>query len=237
MTVSVLQVSDVHLTTSSLPEGADDPLERLDAVLAAALDRFGRPDLVVATGDLTDDGSAAACGDLADRLHALGAPVLAVPGNHDDPAVVGAAFGPSVREVGAWRVLGVDTSRPRQVHGTVDVDDVRDRLDALDDRPTLLVLHHPPVSPSTHEWFRLDGAPELAGLLAGRPHVAAVLSGHLHQPFEDEVGGVPVLGCPSTWVGISHEGGSYVVGGDARTGARLLELDDDGTWRTVLLQA
>ena len=106
-----------------------------------------------------------------------------------------------------------------------------------DDRPTLLVLHHPPVSPSTHEWFRLDGGDELAVLLARRPHVAAVLSGHLHQPFEDEVHGVRVLGCPSTWVGIRHEGDAFVVGGDDRTGARLLELADDGTWRTELLRA
>ena len=74
-------------------------------------------------------------------------------------------------------------------------------------------------------------------LLARRPHVAAVLSGHLHQPFEDEVHGVRVLGCPSTWVGIRHDGDAYVVGGDDRTGARWLALHDDGTFTTELLQA
>ncbi len=237
MTVRVLQVSDVHLTTSPLPDGADDPGERLDLVLAAAVERLGRPDLVVASGDLTDDGSRAACARLGERLRSLGAPVVAVAGNHDDPAVVAEVFGPPAALVGGWRVLGVDTSRPRQVHGTVDVDAVRERLDALDDRPTLVVLHHPPVSPSTHEWFQLEGAQALAAMLAQRPHVAGVLSGHLHQPFDRTVDGVRVLGAPSTWVGISHEGGTFVVGGDERTGARHLELHDDGTWTTTLLTA
>jgi Icc protein len=237
MTVHVLQVSDVHLTTSALPEGADDPGERLDRVLAAALERHGRPDLVVASGDLTDDGSPEACARLGERLHALGAPVLAVPGNHDDPAVVAGVFGAPEATVGGWRVLGVDTSRPQQVHGTVDADDVRDRLDSRDARPTLVVVHHPPVSPSTHPWFRLEGAEELGAVLAARPQVVAVLSGHLHQPFEDEVAGVAVLGAPSTWVGIAHVGADFVVGGDARTGARRVELDDDGTWRSALLLA
>ena len=72
MTVRVLQVSDVHLTTSPLPDGADDPGERLDLVLAAAVERLGRPDLVVASGDLTDDGSRDACARLGERLRALG---------------------------------------------------------------------------------------------------------------------------------------------------------------------
>jgi Icc protein len=237
MTVGVLQVSDVHLTTSPRPPGSDDPEARLDLVLAAAVDRFGTPDLVIVSGDLTDDASEAATRVLADRLHALGAPVVAVPGNHDDPAVVAAAFGPSEAEIGAWRVVGVDTSRPHQVHGTVDVAAVCERLDSLDARPTLVALHHPPVAPSTHEWFRLDVADELAAALAGRRHVRAVLSGHLHLPFEDAVRGVPVLGAPSTWVGISHDGDTFVVGGSDTAGARWLELLDDGTLTTELLRA
>ena len=237
MTVGVLQVSDVHLTTSALPDGADDPLERLDRVLAAARDRYGRPDLVVASGDLTDDGSHEASERLGERLRALEAPVVAVPGNHDDPRVVAEVFGPAEALVGAWRVVGIDTSRPRQMHGTADPDAVAARLDALDDRPTLLVLHHPPTAPSTNPWFQLDGAAELVEVLARRRHVKAVLGGHLHQPFEAEVDGVPVLGGPSTWVGIRHDGDAYEVGGDERTGARWLALHDDGTFTTELLQA
>lgn len=237
MTVSVLQVSDVHVTSSGHPAGAPDPEQRLDFVLAAAIERFGVPDLLIASGDLTDDGSADACARLAERLHAVGAPVLAVPGNHDDPAVVAAAFGPPAASVGGWQVLGVDTSRPQQIHGTIDVESERVRFAALDDRPALVVLHHPPASPSTHEWFQLDGANALAELLTSHPQVKAVLSGHLHQPFETEVAGVPLLGAPSTWVAIRHDGSSFEVGGSDATGARRLELLDDGTFTTALVTA
>jgi Icc protein len=161
MTVGVLQVSDIHVTSSGHPQGAPDPEQRLDAVLAAAVAQFGEPDLVVASGDLTDDGSADACARLAERLQTLGAPVLAVAGNHDDPAVVTAAFGEPVASVGGWQVIGVDTSRPQQIHGSVDVSAERTRFERLDERPALVVLHHPPTSPSTHEWFQLEGGAEL----------------------------------------------------------------------------
>ena len=237
---TVLQLSDMHLMAD--PDGtvsgvAGDP--RLGTVLAAWAALGERCDLVVLTGDNTEDGSAAGYSRLAAAVSAVGAPVLALPGNHDHPAGVREAFGPAVTaDVGAWRVVALDSSRPMQVHGTVDVDAAAALLDSLDDRPTVVAIHHPPVSPSTARWFQLDGGSELLDVLAARPNVRALISGHLHDAFEYEgPGGLSLLGCPSTIMAIAHHGDTYTVGVDAPTGARILRLDDDGTFSSTVLVA
>jgi len=240
MTVTVLQLSDIHLTSRvGGPVSGYDPDARLAAVLDAWRARATTPDLVLLTGDNTDDGS----NDGYRRLHAavssLGAPVLVVPGNHDDPAGLATVFGRSGEaEVGSWRVLGVDSSRPAQVHGTVDVAATVARLDALDDRPTVLAIHHAPRPPSAHPWFQLDGGELLLDELGRRPHVRVVASGHLHHAFDVTGPAGPArVGCPSTIMAVGHDGDRYEVGVDAVTGGRVLSLHDDGTWASELLIA
>jgi Icc protein len=233
--VMVVQLSDTHLARVAPdpadPTTADAGVRR---TMAALGDR--RPDLVLLTGDLADDGSVEACRRLRASVEALGAPILATPGNHDLPESIVDVFGPlDTAEVGNWRVMLVDTTIPGHDDGEIDVDAFSSRLDAADSRPTLVALHHPPVSPSTHEMFRLTGAAELIEACAARPHVRGIASGHLHEAFERTAGDIPVVGCPSTWYSVVHDGDSYRLDPHGVVGAQLLELDDDGvlTWERV----
>ncbi|MDQ6840363.1 MAG: metallophosphoesterase [Actinomycetota bacterium] len=240
MTATVLQLSDTHLRAwpGGQVSGAD-PDRRLKAVLDAWQAVGQRADLVVVSGDETDDGSATAYARLAEALDPLDAPIMALAGNHDRPDVMAARFGRSTTaEVGAWRIVGLDSSRPEQVHGTVEVPAALAVLDALDDRPTVVGIHHPPLSRSSHPWFRLDGATELLEGLGVRSHVRAVISGHVHDLFDFEgPGGTALLGCPSTLMAMAHDGDHYerCVGGT--TGARVLYLGDDGTMASTVLVA
>jgi Icc protein len=237
---TVLQLSDTHLAAAAGPTaGGRDPDARLAVVLDAWRRRNEHADLIVVSGDDADDGSPAALDRLAAALRPLGAPVLALPGNHDTAGAVREAFpGPPQVEVGAWRVVGCDTSRPGQVHGTVDVAALAARLDSLDERPTVVALHHPPRSRSSHPWFALEGADDLLGALAARRHVRAVVSGHLHDPFElAGPGGLALLGAPSTLVPIAHDGDRYRTGEGGPTGARVLRLADDGRLATEIVAA
>jgi Icc protein len=237
---TVLQLSDIHLTGTpgELVQGAD-PTRRLLTVLERWRMTGATPDLVLLTGDNTDDGSVEAYRRLQEALAPLDAPVLAVAGNHDDLAHQQEVFGDTaVAEVGRWRVVGLTTAVPHQVHGTIDPDAVARQLDGLDDRPPVVALHHPPVSRSTHEWFRLDGGDGLLAALAERPHVRLLVSGHLHDAFElAGPGDLALLGAPSVLVAIGHDGDTFEVGVDAPAGARLLHLADTGSATSTLLEA
>ena len=80
---TVLQISDSHLRAEPNTPGDLDP----DATLLGTVDavRDVRPDLVLLTGDLADDGSLAALRRVRNLTDGLSAPILAVGGNHDDP--------------------------------------------------------------------------------------------------------------------------------------------------------
>ncbi len=237
---TVLQLSDTHLRADPCEPVYDrDPDARLAEVIEAWLGTAERADLLLLSGDLADDGSAAALQRIAAAVARIDCPILAIPGNHDSPDAVAATWGGSrVAPVGGWQILGLDTTVGGQVHGAVDVGAAAEALDALDDRPTLVALHHPPVSRSTGPMFRLDGAADLLEALRSRPKVRAVVAGHLHDAVVLEAPtGLPVLGAPSTLMAITHTGDDMCIDPAAPTGARVLRLGDDGTFTTEVLRA
>jgi Icc protein len=226
---TVVQISDTHLCAEPNTPTDSDP----DATLRRSIDALAgtAPDLLLLTGDLADDGSIAALRRLRDAVSIWSAPVLAVAGNHDTGDNVRAVFGASdAIEIGAWRVLAVETSLPGEVHGAVDVDGLVRRLDATDDRPTLIALHHPPRSPSTHPWFQLIGADHMLAELRLRPHVRAIVSGHLHEAFHLHDGALDLCGAPSTYYAIEHHGETFRVLDDGQVGTQRLTLGDDGAF-------
>ena len=188
-------------------------------------------DLVLLTGDLSDDGSIPALERLRSIVGRLSAPIMAVAGNHDDPHNVRVVFGAvDTVDLGAWTVLGVESVIPGEDHGSVDVDALTRRLDQADPRPTVLAIHHPPRSPSTNPMFQLIGAEEMIAALRDRPHVRAVVSGHLHEAFEYREGDLQLWGSPSSYYAIEHTGDEYDLDADGLVGVQVLTLGDDGSF-------
>jgi 3',5'-cyclic AMP phosphodiesterase CpdA len=79
LSTCVLHVSDLHLGARN---GLDDPA--LEREIGSLIDGL-RPDLVVASGDLTHGGKRDEHEAAAAYLRALGPPLFVVPGNHDIP--------------------------------------------------------------------------------------------------------------------------------------------------------
>lgn len=226
---TVLQISDTHLRSEPNTSLDNNPDARLQATIVAA--RAVAPDLVVLTGDLADDGSVAALQRVRAMVGVVSSPVLAIAGNHDDIGNVREVFGhDNMAEVGSWRVVAVESAIPGHDHGAVDVDELTARLDRLDDRPTMIAIHHPPWSPSTLGIFQLVGAEQMLAALRVRPHVAAVVSGHLHEAFDQRDGGLQLCGCPSTFYALENRGDDCRMAADGLVGAQVLTLGDDGSF-------
>lgn len=231
-TITVAQITDSHLKREpgAGDRSPDEMLRRAVELVAQA-----RPDVLLLTGDIADDGSTEALERVAQAVKVLGVPVLATSGNHDDPAVVTAVLG-AVDEmsIGGWRLLLANTTIPKTEWGRIDVPELLGRLGPDAGVPTLLALHHPPISTSTHPWMRLEGGSDLATALAARSDVRVVLSGHLHEAFNVVFGGVSYIGCSSSLYAIKHRNNDFILD-NGHVGALALSLAADGdfSWRRL----
>ncbi len=232
MTITVAQISDSHLKRDA-GSGDASPDEMLRRAVALVADT--NPDVLLLTGDIADDGSTAAYHRVATAVSVLGVPVLATSGNHDAPANVVATFD-DVDEIsiGGWRIFLVDTTIPVTEWGRIDVPALLQRLGPADGPPTVLALHHPPITTSTHPWMRLEGADELVAALSARADVRVVLSGHLHEAFNVVLGGVSYIGCSSSFYSIKHRNDQFILD-QGHVGALVLSLESDGSfsWRRL----
>ena len=207
----LLQLSDPHLGADW--EGAD-PDAALGAAVELARELRPAPGAVLISGDLTEHGDPAEYARVAELVGALGVPVIALPGNHDDRAALREAFGlpgagaepvNHTATAGPLRVIALDTTIPGEEAGALGPDQLDWlRAELADPSPTLLALHHPPIA-TAMAGFDSIGLPEvdrkaLGRELEGRDHVLRVVCGHVHRPFAGEVGGRPVLAAPSTFM-------------------------------------
>lgn len=211
--VLLAQLSDLHIGAN---ENGVDPLPHIEAVVAAVRVLPNRPDAVLVSGDLTDDGAEAGYRVARELLERLDAPLHVLPGNHDDRGRLRSAFGlpgegdEPIRystDVGELRLVVFDSNVPGQDPGRYDPEQLRwldAELGAQPERPTLLALHHPPLATGIEEWDGInlepDQRPLLAEVVARHPQLSAIVGGHLHRVAASSLAGVPVLSVPSTYL-------------------------------------
>lgn len=204
----IAQLTDTHvLEAHTTEEHYVDNNGRLAQAVASINAEQPRPDLVLATGDLTNDGRPGEQAELMRMLGELTMPVLALPGNHDDRALMRASFdlpwaSPDhlswVVDVGELRIIGLDTQLPGAVGGMFDPDRESWLASALADaaasgRPTALAMHHPPF-PTGIVWMDrgcLARAEVFVNLIRANPHLTRIFCGHIHRPVQSAVAGVP----------------------------------------------
>jgi len=208
----LVQLSDLHIGGN---ENGMDPIPRLEAVIEAVRSLPNRPDAVLVSGDLTDDGAAAGYQVARELLKRLDVPLHVIPGNHDDRARLREAFdlagsgderiNYSVK-VGDLRVVAFDSIVPGQDPGDFPPEQLRwldEALGADPQTPTVLALHHMPLTTGIPDWDEINlSAPQrdaLAGVVARHPQLRAIVGGHLHRVAISTLAGCPVLAAPSTY--------------------------------------
>ncbi|MCS3902748.1 Icc protein [Methylohalomonas lacus] len=243
MSLSLIQITDTHIQAE--PGATFDGID-CAASLAAVLDHINaheQPDRILLTGDLVHDPDSTSYRRLNDLLQAVERPVHAIPGNHDDPALMREQLDAPVRherliEQGGWRVLLLNSWLEGEHAGQLpaaELDWLAEQLEQQPDTPSLVALHHPPVSIGS-PWMDAMGlrnADDLLTVIDRQPQVAGVIWGHIHQQFESERHGVRLLGCPSTCVQF-RPGSDEYARDELGPGYRHLLLTDSGEIRTTV---
>lgn len=195
----IAQISDTHIQTA-LPEAH----VRLDALARAVRHINALPEPPVAvlhTGDVAHDATAEDYGAARDAMSICRFPLFSIMGNRDRRPAFRAAFEhegwldprtPFIQyavELPGLRVVALDTFDDES--GIGHYCDERDRecadlLEAGEGRPTLVMLHHPPVAlhdvpGQPLQWREHERAGRLAERLANAPGVIGIVAGHVHR--------------------------------------------------------
>lgn len=186
MTV-IAHISDLHISNDSFDE----------EVFMKAVSEINnlQPDMIILTGDITNNGYYGQYKQAMKYLELFDAPLFAVPGNHDARNLGYQTFEELVGER-SWKltkendftVIGLDSSSPDENRGHIDMPQhlwMEHQLDecVIDDRFTIVALHHHviPIPDTGRERNVLSDAGDILKTLTTH-EVDLVLSGHKHVP-------------------------------------------------------
>ena len=237
----------VQLTDSHLFAEADGHLLGMDTAdslrRVVELVRAEQPhiDLLLASGDLSQDGSLESYQRFAELTAPLDAPARWFAGNHDESLVMqlvctGTPYLQMVTDLGNWRLIALDSSIPGAVPGQLDAEQL-EQLDAAlagaGERHVLLSFHHHPVAVGCR-WLDpigLRNPDALFAIVDRYPNLRCILWGHVHQEVDLQRNGVRLLASPSTCVQFAPGSEEFQVSSEA-PGYRWLRLHDDGALET-----
>lgn len=210
----IAQITDIHL-------GFDpgNPTEfnrkRLDQTLKRICDFEPQPDLLLATGDLTDKGDGDSYRRLKTALGACHCPVWPCMGNHDNRDGFAEYF-PDIpthdgfvqyvvdEDEKPLRLIILDTLEPGRHGGAfceIRAEWLKARLAEETEKPTVVVLHHPPIETGI-DWMTADPDADwiarLREAMDGATNVVGMIAGHIHRPIMTVWNGFQLSVCPST---------------------------------------
>ena len=183
----IAHVSDLHISKSEFDEGKFfDSVNEINNM---------QTDMVILTGDITDNGYFAEFEQAKKYLEMFEAPLFAVPGNHDSRNLGYQTFEDMVGER-SWKltmdndftVIGLDSSSPDENRGHIGTPQhmwLEHQLDecVINENFSIVALHHHVISiPQTgRERNVLSDAGDILNTLTTH-QVDLVISGHKHVP-------------------------------------------------------
>lgn len=241
----LVQFTDLHLGAEPGYRLMGIPtLHSFSAALRLALAELA-PDHLILSGDLAAESEEGAYRQLARMLEAIEVPVSCTPGNHDDPALLSRYFPCHDRAlaVAGWQLLLLDTRVAGSVAGNLGSDALDLVARSLDphrsptaSEPTLVFMHHPPLSVGC-AWLdrhQVANGAALLECLAARPAVKGVFTGHVHQSGCVPVGHFAVHTTPSTCFQFTP-GSEHFAVDDLPPGLRVIDLYADGRFETEVI--
>ena len=250
--VSIAQITDTHLFAERDRTLTGIPTQQsFQAVLAHIQQTVPEIDLLLLTGDLSQDCSAESYLFMRRCLEEFGKPAYALAGNHDIIPLMQSHL-PSENvhlersldfgDAHPWRLIMLNSVVVEAVHGYLDnaeLDYLETDLQAHPDQPTLIAFHHPAIAIGTSwmDCISLENKEQFWEICDRYPQVQVVVNGHAHQAF-DQIHSTPhnfvrCLVTPSTCIQFQPHSDAFAIDPQS-AGFRHLKLYDNGSLETTI---
>ncbi len=246
--IKITQITDTHLygepSGTLLKMNTNETLGHVLELVKANEDGI---DLVLATGDITQDASEQSYVNFLKIVASLNSPFRWIPGNHDNAAVMqriaeGTEANEKTAQLNNWLIILLDSSVLGQVHGKLTKTEIKFLTSVLraaekDDsiEHCLITMHHNPV-PGNSAWMKdigLENGEEFFEAIKISKKVRSLLYGHIHQELDFEHEGIRCMCTPSTCIQFKPNVTSFSLD-RVNPGYRSLQLYSDGSIESVV---
>jgi len=233
-----VQLTDVHLFADPQQKLLGIPTaQSLEQVIELINIEHPKLDLVIVTGDISQDGSFESYRLFQQQLSKINAHSLWTAGNHDDFSVISerADFQPHLAiqyDLGQkWRVHMLNSQVIGENYGKLSKTQLEDLLASFQstDRYHLIGIHHPAFATSAL-WLndiRLQESWDFLDCLEFFLNANVVLCGHVHQVVELYYRGTYLFSSPSTCFQFAPDSKEFTLD-DLTPGYRWIKLFNDG---------
>lgn len=195
--IKIAHITDIHLPADRGAAVHDvDVYGALELVIEKISEH--RPDLVLVTGDIADDGDVEAFQTLNQALKPF-PDTMVLPGNHDLGVHYPKFFNDApiqVREMGGWTLLGVNSSE--EIISPETMDACKEVLEKSD--RVFMALHHPLVRvgvPLFDEKACIKNRDECWNFFKSFASLKAVVFGHIHFLHQSRHEDILIMGTPA----------------------------------------
>ena len=216
--MKIVQISDLHITAWDKKTCGYAPTAENLSLCVEHINQLSPPvDVVLVTGDITNEGNFEEAEQAANILSKLICPFYIVPGNHDSRKIIQSAFDEqacpaSANSEGfinyviddyAIRLIGLDSVQQGKSGGKVSKKRAKwlgECLTKDKDKPTIIFMHHPPVKCGVLETDvdGFKGAERLGNIIARHQNIERILCGHIHMQAHIRWKGTVITTAPSS---------------------------------------
>ncbi|OGI19943.1 MAG: hypothetical protein A3B68_00140 [Candidatus Melainabacteria bacterium RIFCSPHIGHO2_02_FULL_34_12] len=236
----IIQISDTHLFGDKNRKiNGSNSYENLKLVLnhIAALNE--RPELIIVTGDLSQDCTFESYQFLSNLLDKTGIKYYFLPGNHDDVDILNKVFdfqwikneADYSIEFKNYLFYIIDTSLYPNDYGELSGAQLlkfEKYLNENKNKQTIVFMHHHPILIES-PWLdamMLKQADKFNSIIKNHPQIKAVLFGHIHQVVEQKINGTYYASAPATCYQALAKTKMFTV--EKHTpGYRIIEINGD----------
>jgi len=197
-------------------------------------------DLLVASGDLSEDGHTRGYADFHESTQGLAASNVWMKGNHDQfdnvPKELARNYIHKEWHMDPWNLIFLDTTLPGKDEGGLGENELY-RLEAFlkrySDGHVFIFMHHQPMDVGSNfiDVLGLVNKQDFWELTKPYQNIRGVLFGHIHQEIDTWFNGIRLLAPPST--SMQFKPFSKDLDFDLPThGYRNLILNPDGSFKT-----
>lgn len=237
--LSILQISDLHLLSESgLTMSGIDTERSFCQVLQHAHHQYDRFDLILVTGDLTQDPSKFGYQRIYKELEKYQCRAICLPGNHDELTLMEQFI--SGKQINCdkqiqfeyWQIINLNSKKQGTDGGYLASEELDFLTQTIEEHPdlnALIAVHHNPV-PTQSAWLDtmiIENRDSLFLSVDKYPQAKAIIFGHIHQELETIKNDILILGTPSTCFQFKPYCNNYALD-DKKPGYRVFQLYSDG---------